>query len=93
MLLHFLPWRCGYSRIAQTKRQRTKTFDLYRNSRAISLARLFFMCFSQNFLSAFLFSLTFGTSFIQDIGATFGLCVLAPAARGKQKILEVNLNA
>ena len=22
----FLPWRCGYSRIAQTKRQRTKTF-------------------------------------------------------------------
>ena len=25
--------------------------------------------------------------------ATFGLCALAPAARGKQKILEVNLNA
>ena len=26
------------------------------------------------------------------MGATFGLCALAPAARGKQKILEVNLN-
>ena len=25
--------------------------------------------------------------------AAFGLCALAPAARGKQKILEVNLNA
>ena len=43
-------------------------------------------------MSAFLFSLTFGTSFIQYMGATFGLCALAPAARGKQKILEVNLN-
>ena len=88
-----MPWRCGYSRIAQTKRQRTKTFGLYSNSRALSLARLFFLFSLQNFLSAFLFSLTFGISFIQDMGASFGLCALAPAARGKQKILEVNLNA
>ena len=105
--LYFLPWRCGYSRIAQTKRQRTKTFGLYRNSRAISLARLFFLFSLQNFLSAFLFSLTFGIPFnpylpcsffiFKEIKgqshASFGLCALAPAARGKQKILEVNLNA
>ena len=109
--LYFLPWRCGYSRIAQTKRQRTKTFGLYRNSRAISFARLFFLFYLQNFLSAFLFSLTFGNSFNSYLPpsflflkafylsfrvqyhATFGLCALAPAALGKQKILEVNLNA
>ena len=88
-----MPWRCGYSRIAQTNPCGQKLLALYDNSRAISLARLFFMCFLQNFLSAFLFSLTFGTLFIQDMGATFGLYALAPAARGKQKILEVNLNA
>jgi hypothetical protein len=58
-----------------------------------SLLLGYFLFSPQNFLSAFLFSLTFGISFIQDMGASFGLCALAPAARGKQKILEVNLNA
>ena len=53
--LYFLPWRCGYSRIAQTKRQRTKTFGLYSNSRAISLARLFFYSFYKTFCLRFSF--------------------------------------
>ena len=53
--LYFLPWRCGYSRIAQTKRQRTKTFGLYRNSRAISLARLFFYSLHKTFCLRFSF--------------------------------------
>ena len=34
LFIYFLPWRCGYSRIAQTQTQRTKTFGLYSNSRA-----------------------------------------------------------
>ncbi|MBO5026937.1 MAG: hypothetical protein J6C79_00260, partial [Clostridia bacterium] len=39
----FLPWRCGYSRIAQTKRQRTKTFYLYDNSRAFFCSAIFLL--------------------------------------------------
>ena len=63
LFIYFLPWRCGYSRIAQTKRQRTKTFGLYSNSRATSLARLFFYVLLQNFLSAVPFSLTLAIPF------------------------------